>query len=226
MTNLLVCELSEIVAAGIEVVAKQAACKVVACCRSADEVLRMAELLRPEMILASSSALGNAAIATLRKLQADNWCPRIILLVDTTPRTTAADLAECKVDGLLMRHASAAKLLECIKIVQEGRPWLDPDLLPFMALQKHTTATKDNLTPREREIMQLVALGMSNKEIAREAKLTEGTVKLYMHRILEKLGLGNRTQLALHAHSSPQWPSVRTSWTDQHDLASAVLDLN
>ena len=138
MTNLLVCELSEIVAAGIEVVAKQAACKVVACCRSADEVLRMAELLRPEMIFASSSALGEEVIATICRLRAENRRPKIIILIDTNPGPTAANLAEFNVDGLLLKHASSAVLLECIKSVQQGRTWLDPDLLHHLATATST----------------------------------------------------------------------------------------
>jgi DNA-binding NarL/FixJ family response regulator len=106
---------------------------------------------------------------------------------------------------MLMRNASAATLLECVKSLQEGRPWLDPDLLHHVARAEHT---KDNLTSREREMVHLVALGMTNKEIAREAKLSEGTVKMYLHRILAKLRLGNRTQLAGFAHSSSQKTSA------------------
>jgi two-component system nitrate/nitrite response regulator NarL len=207
MTTLLLCELSEIVAAGIEAVVKQAACKVLACCRTSDEMLRMAELHRPEMILASSSALGEEAIATIGSLRAENRRPQIIILIDTNPGPTAATLAEFKVDGLLLKHASSATLLECIKSVQQGRTWLDPNLFRHLAHHEHTAATPDILTAREREIMHLVALGMSNKDIAREAKLTEGTVKMYLHHILVKLRLANRTQLATYAHARSERPS-------------------
>ena len=188
-------------------------------------MLRIAELLRPEIIIASNRTLGDEAIATVRKLQAGNRRPRIILLVDTNPRTTAADLDAFNADGLLMRDASAATLLECVKSVQEGRPWLDPDLLHHLACPEHTTATTDNLTSREREIMHLVALGMSNKEIARQATLSEGTVKMYLHHILVKLGLANRTQLAAFAHSRSQQPSAWHSQIDKYEWPSAARDL-
>src|SRR5215212_1864479 len=102
MTTLLLCELSDLVAAGIEVVVKQAGCKVLACCRSGDEVLRMAEHLRPEIILASRSTLGSAAIATIGKLQALNRRTRVILLIDTDLGVSAADLAEFNVDGVVI----------------------------------------------------------------------------------------------------------------------------
>jgi two-component system, NarL family, nitrate/nitrite response regulator NarL len=219
MTTLLICELSEIVAAGIAAVVEQLGCKVVARCGSGDEVLRMAELLRPNMILASSRALGEAAIATIRTLKAGNCRPRIILLLDTDP---AADVAKFKVDGVLTRNASAATLLECVNSLQEGRPWLDPDLLQQVPRSEHT---EHNLTSREREIVHLVAFGMSNKEIARQANLSEGTVKTYLHHILAKLRLGNRTQLAWFAHSGVLAgnPKAKGAFADfMNDRAKAV----
>src|SRR6187402_808727 len=129
MTTVLVCEVSEISAAGIEAVLKLAACEVVRHCRSGDEMLRIAGLLRPEIIIASTRTLGDDAIATFRKLQADDRRPRIILLVETNPGTTVGDRDAFNADGLLMREASAATLLACVKCVQERRPWVDPDLL-------------------------------------------------------------------------------------------------
>jgi DNA-binding NarL/FixJ family response regulator len=107
----------------------------------------------------------------------------------------------------LLRDASAATLVECVKSVREGRPWLDPDLLHHLARPEPTIAITDNLTSRERWIMHLVALGMPNKEIARQATLSEGTVKMHVHHILVKLRLANRTQLATFAHSRSQQPS-------------------
>jgi DNA-binding NarL/FixJ family response regulator len=225
MTTVLVCELSEINAAGLGAVLKSAACEVVRHCRSGDEMLRMAGLLRPEIIIAGGGTLGDEAIATFRKLQADNPRPRIILLVETDPGSTAGDLAEFNVDGLLMRDASAATLLECVKSVQEGRPWLDPDLLHYLACPKSTMATTDTLTPRERQIMHLVALGMSNKEIAHQATLCEGTVKMHLHHILVKLGLANRTQLATFAHSRSQQPSAWHSQIEKYERPSAARGL-
>src|SRR3954447_9428292 len=210
MTTLLLCELSDLVAAGIEVVVKQAACKVLACCRSGDEVLRMAEHLRPEIILASRSTLGSTAIATIRKLQALNGRTRVILMIERNPGMSAADLAEFNVDGVLISKGPATRLLECVKSVQEGRPWLDPDLLHHIAGTDNPSSRRPGmvyLTPREREIVRLVALGMSNKAIAQHATLTEGTVKMYLHHIMTKLRLGNRTQVAWYAQSSPQLSS-------------------
>ena len=188
-------------------------------------MLRLAGLLRPEIIVAGSRTLGDEAIAAFRNLQADNGRPRIILLVETDPATTAVDLAVFDVDGLLMRDASVATLLECVKSVQEGRRWLDPDLLHYLACPKPTMATTDTLTPRERQIVHLVALGMSNKEIAHHATLSEGTVKMHLHHILVKLGLANRTQLATFAHLKSQQPSALHSQVERYKRPSAARNL-
>ena len=216
MTTVLVCELSEISAAGIEAVLKLADCEVVRHCRSADGMLRIAALLRPEIIIASSRTLGDEAVATVRKLRADSRRSRFILLVETNSDTTAADLDDFNADGLLMKDASVATFLACVRSVREGRPWLDPDLLHHLVCSVPTMAATDNLTSRERQIMHLTALGMSNKEIAHHATLCEGTVKMHLHHILVKLGLANRTQLAAFAHSKSQKPSASYSQVEGH----------
>ena len=225
MTTVLVCELSEISAAGIEAVLKLADCEVVRHCRSGDGMLRIAALLRPEIIIASSRTLGDEAIATVRKLQAGSRRSRFILLVETNSDTTAADLDGFNADGLLLKDASVATFLACVKSVREGRPWLDPDLLHHLVCSVPTMAATDNLTARERQIMHLTALGMSNKEIARHEALSEGTVKMYLHRIFEKLGLANRTQLAAFANSRSQQPSAWHSQIDKGERPAAALDL-
>ncbi len=60
----------------------------------------------------------------------------------------------------------------------------------------------DPLTTRERQIVRVVAEGLTNKEIARRLRLAEGTVKVHLHRIYGKLGIGNRTALAILAHTN------------------------
>jgi len=105
------------------------------------------------------------------------------------------------------------------------RPWLDPDLLHYLARPTRTVASTDNLTSRECQIMHLVALGMSNKEVAHKATLSEGTVKMHLHHILVKLGLANRTQLATFAHLKSQQPSAWHSQIEKYERPSAARDL-
>jgi two-component system nitrate/nitrite response regulator NarL len=75
---------------------------------------------------------------------------------------------------------------------------------PFEALRQKLTLSArahDSLTTRERQIMLVLAKGLTNKEIARRLRLTEGTVKVHLHNIYQKLGISNRTALAIQAHT-------------------------
>jgi len=71
----------------------------------------------------------------------------------------------------------------------------------FEAFPKLRARAHDLLTTRERQIVLVLSEGLTNKEIARRLKLTEGTVKVHLHNIYQKLGISNRTALAIRAHT-------------------------
>ncbi|ACA54388.1 response regulator transcription factor [Clostridium botulinum] len=114
-------------------------------------------------------------------------------------------------DGYLLKDAGSEYIIEAIKSVYNGAMLLDPEVTvkvvkAFNSItektQSFTNFNKikyelDALTPREREVAKLVSQGKSNKDICNILFLTEGTVKNYVTRILEKLELNNRTELAL-----------------------------
>jgi two-component system, NarL family, nitrate/nitrite response regulator NarL len=81
--------------------------------------------------------------------------------------------------------------------VCHGRKWVDPSLLRHLAIAERPSPIASVLTSREAEIANLISRGLRNKEIARELHLSEGTVKMHLHRIYEKLRLRGRMQLAL-----------------------------
>ncbi len=68
-------------------------------------------------------------------------------------------------------------------------------------ISKLSARAHDSLTSRERQIVLVLAEGITNKEIARRLRLTEGTVKVHLHNIYQKLGISNRTALAIRAHT-------------------------
>ena len=96
-----------------------------------------------------------------------------------------------------MNTACARSVIDCVESVRHGRKWIDPNLLRHLAMAERPSQIASSLTPREAEIARLVARGLRNKEIARELHLSEGTVKMHLHRIYDKLRLSGRTQLAL-----------------------------
>ena len=126
---------------------------------------------------------------------------RVILLTSSINNAQALEAVRLGVDGLILKEAASQDLLECVKSVAEGRQWLDPAaarlaLDAAIAPTPAANAGTSLLTAREVDIVQRIALGRRNKEIGRELNVTEGTVKMHLHRIYAKLDVKNRTELA------------------------------
>ncbi|AGY56404.1 response regulator transcription factor [Gloeobacter kilaueensis] len=113
--------------------------------------------------------------------------------------------------GYLLKDTPMAELAESIRMVHKGYNPLGPGILQKMIAQLPANAAAKPpaalaaLTPREREVLQLVARGASNAEIARELYISEGTVKFHITKILSQLGVRDRTQAAIVAHSFADW---------------------
>jgi len=110
--------------------------------------------------------------------------------------------------GFLLKDTLAADLLSAIRVVARGDAVVAPSVTRRL-LERYvgtgpepltTSAHLDVLTDREREVLGLIALGLSNSEIAGRLYLTEGTVKTHVSRVLSKLGLRDRVQAVVHAY--------------------------
>ncbi len=187
----------EITAAGIEALLQPVGYRVVAHCSSQNELLCSLELCRPDIILLAENIVRQEQGRAALRLQANNRSFAIIFLLEERDPITAACLLELDVEGVLLSVACARTLIECIDAVHEGRRWVDPDLLRHLALAGRPRQMTSTLTLREADIAELVSRGLTNKQIARELRLSEGTVKMHLHHVYDKLHLGGRTQLAL-----------------------------
>jgi two-component system nitrate/nitrite response regulator NarP len=105
------------------------------------------------------------------------------------------------VNGIVLKDSVPEKVLECLVSVQAGRRWIEQDLMQkAFQLTMGGTLVEDPLTgitKRERAVAELAAQGVRNRDIAVELGMTEGTVKMYLHRIYEKLQVSNRTELSV-----------------------------
>jgi DNA-binding NarL/FixJ family response regulator len=156
--------------------------------------LRSVEVYRPDMIILAENIVRQEAQKTVLRLRARHYSVAIIFLLDERYAIAAADLRDLDVEGILSSAACARSVIDCVESVRHGRKWVDPNLLRHLTRPQQIAS---NLTSREAEIARLVSRGLRNKEIARELHLSEGTVKMHLHHIYEKLHLGGRTQLAL-----------------------------
>ena len=102
--------------------------------------------------------------------------------------------------GIMLKDTAPDDLVRCVMEVANGGQWLPPEIVD-LALEREigrriqTDRLTQALTHREREVMRHVSEGVSNKEVAKRLGLSEGTVKIHLHNIYEKLGVPNRTAL-------------------------------
>ena len=104
--------------------------------------------------------------------------------------------------GYLLKDVKKLELLHAIRTAAEGKPILDTEaqrILMRQSVESSERLPHTTLTARELTVLKCLAHGQSNKEIAAALHLTEGTVKVYVSTILEKLGVADRTQAALYA---------------------------
>ena len=152
----------------------------------------------PDMVILDLAMPGASGLDVLRRLRERGDKRPVIILtagIDDYPLTEALSLG---VNGIVMKNNDPALLLDCLESVQDGRRWLDPDV-QARADRLARLGPETALTQRERKLVMLVARGMRNRDIAAELGITEGTVKVYLHAIFDKLGVANRTELAIRA---------------------------
>jgi two-component system, NarL family, nitrate/nitrite response regulator NarL len=148
---------------------------------------------------------GLSGIDLLREARSKGWSTKMVLLTATLDPQPLLDAVELKVDGLILKYAASSMLLRCLRSALAGDQWIDKEALTLVTgalAAKRAAPSIPNLTPRERDVAQLVATGRRNKEIATELGTTEGTVKMYLHTIYDKLAIGSRTELAIFARNN------------------------
>jgi two-component system nitrate/nitrite response regulator NarP len=102
---------------------------------------------------------------------------------------------------MVLKNSDPAYLLECLEKVSVGARWIDPELGERAKELAETLGDREAhaLSPRERQLISLVRKGLRNRDVAEQLGVTEGTIKVYLHALFEKLGVSSRTEHALRA---------------------------
>lgn len=162
------------------------------------EVVRLATDLRPDVVLLDLEMPAGGGVAALRALRTQCPSAHVIVLTafDTDDQIVGAVRAGAK--GYLLKGAPRADIFNAIRVVSAGGSLLQPivasKLMRHVQHEHAAPPLSEPLTARETEVLQLLARGRLNKEIAVALKISERTVKFHVSAILGKLGAGNRTE--------------------------------
>jgi DNA-binding NarL/FixJ family response regulator len=167
---------------------------------SGDELLDRALALRPDVVLTDLEMPGmdgGAAIRALRRALPDT--PVVVLTAfDTDNRIVGA--LEAGARGYLLKGAPRAEIFRAIRVVAAGGSLLEPLVASHLIRRiSGDRPAHEALTAREAEVLQMLAQGQPNKQIARDLGITERTVKFHVSAILAKLGVANRTEAIARA---------------------------
>lgn len=169
---------------------------------SAEDAVRIATQHNPDIVLLDLSMPGSGFKA-IEPLLLRNPQQKIIVLTVSEAAEDVAEALKAGAKGYVLKGVGSRALAEILRTVASGETYVAPKV--SAALLSRLTAPEpsrkpdplDALTNRERQILDLVAKGLSNKHVALELDLHEKTVKHHMTRVLAKLGVGNRTEAAL-----------------------------
>ena len=164
------------------------------------QVLQQVAQSQPDILLLDLEMPQGDGVATLQQLTQSGATVRVIIFTafDTDDRIVEAVRAGAK--GYLLKGAPRAELFNAIRVVHGGGSLLQPVIASkLIGRLTQPDALPEPLTPREREVLTLIAQGLPNKEIAERLVITERTVKFHASAILGKLGATNRTEAVARA---------------------------
>ena len=191
--RLLIADDHPIVRAGFEgMLAERTDLEVVGEAENGEEAVRLAERLFPDVVLMDLRMPVMDGVKATSKIK--KGIPQANVLVLTTYDSDADILRaiEAGATGYLLKDTPREDLFRAIRAAARGEPVLAPSVTARL-MQRAQTSTRTALSGREIEVLELVARGGSNKELARELHLSEATVKSHLIHIFEKLGVTDRT---------------------------------
>ena len=199
MTRVLLADDHPMIASALEMLLRGTDYQLVGRARTGKEALAQIDEVKPDLVLLDVNMPDGSGIDVLRKLRRSGEERPIILLTAglDDPQLIAAD--DLEPNGVVLKTSDPALLLQCMDQILDGKTWVDPEIADRTKAAKQRLSSLPPLTPRERELVELVRHGLRNRDIAQRLGVTEGTVKVYLHSIFDKVGVGSRTELAIRA---------------------------
>jgi DNA-binding NarL/FixJ family response regulator len=163
-----------------------------------ERAVAAARELAPDVVLMDLLMPGVDGLEALRRIRAADPEARVLVLTSAQDDRAVREAIDAGAVGFLFKDVSRRDLVRAVRDAAAGRPTLHPEAQRVL-MKRPERSPLDELTPRERTVLELIAQGRSNRQIALRLELTEGTVKGYVSTILDKLGVQDRTGAALFA---------------------------
>ncbi len=186
--------------------------EVVARCQTGREALDATRRLKPDLVLLDLKLPDISGIEVLKTIRAEHLPVRVVLLSAAAMADDVAAARELAADGLLYKDLSPSDLVVEVAKAAAGLKPFPPEVPEEPSMRALRTA----LSSRELQVVKAVSAGLRNRAIAEQLGIAEGTVKLHLHNIYEKLGIDSRLELMLLAtragmgSDSPLAASTRT----------------
>ena len=192
---------------GLEGLLESRGIEIAASVDSGDDCVRLVQDKNPDVVLLDMRMPDINGIGVLRLLREHKQSMPIVMLTTSTDESDLVESLRAGAQGYLLKDMEPDALVIALRDIVAGKTVVAPDLAPILAKAVQgkddelpvKVSPFDDLTPRETEILGLLAEGQSNKAIARNLGISDGTVKLHVKAILRKLNVHSRVEAAVMA---------------------------
>ena len=199
MIRLLVADDHPIIIAGLRTLLRGTDYEIVRELADGENVVAAIAECAPDVVILDQQMPHKTGVEIHAELRAAGNRVPVVLLTGNISEESALAAIESGVEGLVLKHTAPDQLIACLDEVRQGRRWIDQGLLQRTlgnALARREKAVLlDSVSPREREIVKLLAGGLASSEIARRLGISLATVKVHLHNVYGKLGLADRAGL-------------------------------
>lgn len=200
MTRIVLADDHPFLRSGVEGVLGSLGIDIVASVDNGGAALDAIEREDPDVAILDVRMPGMGGVPVLEALRAKGDNRPVILLTAEIEDAALLSAVKSRVDGIVFKDGAETRLHDAIKAVVGGGRFIDQALMQRaldLAIENPRPSALAKLSARELQIAEAVAVGKRNRDIAEEIGTTEGSIKVYLHRIYEKLGVGSRTELAV-----------------------------
>ena len=173
--------------------------EVVARCVNGRETLAATRRYMPDVLILDLRMQEVGGLEVLRRLVEERLPIRTVVLTAGMREREMIEAVRLGALGVVLKESAPGVLVDCVRAVARGERYLQPRFLQRAMETAGTAPPEPALTPREMDLVRMVAQGLRNKQIAERLFITEGTVKVHLHNIYDKLGLDGRLALLRYA---------------------------